>query len=774
LIDFIVRSWGGNIPPSVHRVVILWEGFTINHLKEETMDSTKSAQVRRKIFKIVLSLSLASILMLSISGEANAVPEPVANAANSPLVAQASVSTAMDTYVQGAKLTASDKAVDDRFGFTVDVDGDVVVVGADYADPEGVENAGAAYIFARQDGGWGGVTQVAKLTASDKVIDDRFGISVAIDGDVIVVGAWGANPGGNDNAGVAYVFVKPGGGWMDMTETAKLTASDKAAGDYFGYSVAIDGNKVVVGAYLDDIGSSSDTGSAYVFVKPAGGWTDMTQTAKLTTSGNTAGEYFGFSVGVSGDVVVVGAWRNSPGSVTQAGAAFVFEMPVGGWVNMTQTVKLTASDGGRYDWFGHTVAIEGDVVVVGACYADLGGGPYTDYGAVYVYVRPVGGWVTMTQTARLRASDPAVHDLFGRYVAISGEMIVVGARNASPGGLSEAGKAYLFEMPVGGWRNMTQNATLTASDKAVGDYFGWTVGIDGHVAVIGAFGSDPDGLTDAGAAYLFGPESTTMITTDTQDPIEVGKPVKVSVTVSGESATPTGKVDITGADTNCFITLSGGSGDCDVVFEIQGSKTLTATYHGDAYYMGSSDTEDHEVVKPYIAVFRSQGAYDGFVVEYREFKNIGGRSIDTTKGFLLGDDRLDRQYRAILSFNTTTLPDNAVIMYAMLKIKKFNHIGTDPFTTHQPLRVSMSVPYFGNSISLEKSDFQAWPFPRAVGKFKSTPINNWYHAGVWKTAYPYFNRLPLLQPDRNHSISLVFQTRRQRRHERRFRQVLQR
>jgi hypothetical protein len=532
------------------------------------MDSTKSAQVRRKIFKIVLSLSLAGVLMLSISGEANAVPEPVANAANSLLEVQASVSTAMDTYVQGAKLTASDKALNDRFGIYVDIDGDVVVVGADYADLDGMEKAGAAYVFSRQDGGWGGMTQVAKLTASDKAIGDRFGHSVAIDGDVIVVGAHYSDPGGTKGAGAAYIFEMPVGGWTDMTETAKLTASDKAAGDHFGKAVAMDGDLVAVGADLDDIGSSSDTGSAYVFVKPAGGWMDMTQTAKLTTSWKNANDNFGSPLGVSGDVVVGGAWRHSPGGITQAGAAFVFEMPAGGWVNMTQTARLTASDGGYYDWLSG-VAIEGDVVVAGASYADLGGGPYTDYGAAYVYVKPVGGWANMTQTARLTASDPAIHDMFGRVVAISGEVIIVGAEDASPGGLSSAGKAYIFEMPVGGWRNMTQNATLTASDKAAGDLFGYRVAIDSDVAVVGAYASDPDGIIGAGAAYLFGPESTTMITTDTPDPIEVGKPVNVSVTVSGEGATPTGKVDITGADTNCFITLSGGSGDCDVVFSTQ-------------------------------------------------------------------------------------------------------------------------------------------------------------------------------------------------------------
>ena len=191
------------------------------------------------------------------------------------------------------------------------------------------------------------MTQTAKLTASDGAASDYFGYSVAISGDTVVVGAYYDDIGANTDQGSAYVFVKPESGWADMTQTAKLTASDGAASDYFGSSVAISGDTVVVGAYYDDIGANADQGSAYVFVKPASGWADMTQTAKLTASDGAADDYFGNSVAISGDTVVVGAYDDDIGSNTDQGSAYVFVKPANGWADMTQTAKLTASDGAQ-------------------------------------------------------------------------------------------------------------------------------------------------------------------------------------------------------------------------------------------------------------------------------------------------------------------------------------------------------------------------------------------------------------------------------------------
>ena len=138
--------------------------------------------------------------------------------------------------------------------------------------------------------------------------DDHFGDSVSISGNTVVVGAHEATVGGNSDQGAAYVFTEPGSGWADMTQTAKLTASDGAADDYFGTSVSISGNTVVVGA-SEPRSAQHGQGAAYVFTEPGSGWANMTQTAKLTASDGAAGDYFGFSVSISGNTVVVGAIR---------------------------------------------------------------------------------------------------------------------------------------------------------------------------------------------------------------------------------------------------------------------------------------------------------------------------------------------------------------------------------------------------------------------------------------------------------------------------------
>jgi len=221
----------------------------------------------------------------------------------------------------------------------------------------------------------------AMLTAADGAAEDVFGNSVAISGDTMVVGA----DGDDGRRGSAYVFVRSGGTW---TQQSKLTASDGAANDLFGSSVAVSGDTVVVGAYSDDMRQ----GSAYVFVKPGGGWSDMTQTAKLTESHRAEGEIFGWSVAVSGDTVVVGAPADGIGVENPQGA-YVFVKPGGGWSDMTETAKLTASDGYVFDFFGASVAASGNTVVVGASDDAIGPniGPNSGQGSVYVFVKPGGG-----------------------------------------------------------------------------------------------------------------------------------------------------------------------------------------------------------------------------------------------------------------------------------------------------------------------------------------------------------------------------------------------
>ena len=384
-----------------------------------------------------------------------------------------------------------------------------------------VDDAGATYPLTIDP--W---VQTAKLTASDGMgARDSFGGSVAVDGDTVVVGAKRGDIGGNTNQGSAYVFVKPGGGWANMTETAKLTASDGVAGDEFGHSVAIDDDTVVVGAVDDD----SLRGSAYVFVKPGGGSANLTETAKLTASDGAANDYFGSSVAIDDDALVVGALADE----SYQGSAYIFVTPGGGWAATTETAKLTASDGAAWDTFGSSVAMSGGTVIVGAY------GDDSCQGSAYVFVKPGGGWASGTETAKLTASDGAVDDRFGGSVAISGGTAIVGAGLDNVGANDRQGSAYIFVKPGAGWAAGTETAKLTASDGAVDDRFGGSAAISGGTVIVGAYGDEsyegsayvywdedltpptPDPMTWSTVPHAIGPNAVAMTATTATDPSSV-------------------------------------------------------------------------------------------------------------------------------------------------------------------------------------------------------------------------------------------------------------
>ena len=328
-----------------------------------------------------------------------------------------------------AKLVASDAAEGDYFGGSVAVSGDLVVVGVSGDDHAGAYS-GSAYVFRMTNASW---TQVAKLAASDAGSRDKFGHSVAVSGDLVVVGAY-ANSDAGSASGSAYVFRTTNGG-ASWTETAKLVASDGAKWEYFGRSVAISGDLVVVGAVADD-DDDSNPGSAYVFRTTDDG-ASWTQTAKLVASDAAANDRFGYSVAISGDLVVVGAYANDDGG-SDSGAAYVFRTMDDG-ASWTQTAKLLASDAAAGDRFGDPVAIRGDLVVVGA-FGDDDAGDLS--GSAYAW-RTTDDGASWTQTAKLVASDAAAEDYFGRSVAISGGLVVVGAYGNDDAG-SRSGSAYVF------------------------------------------------------------------------------------------------------------------------------------------------------------------------------------------------------------------------------------------------------------------------------------------------------------------------------------------
>ncbi|MGA2253266.1 MAG: GH25 family lysozyme, partial [Thermoguttaceae bacterium] len=433
----------------------------------------------------------ASMGVQVVGGHQDLLIQVIASGAQGPI--------SIDPFVQEAKLTASNGAVGDGFGGSVSISGNTLVVGA--ASVPGNIGQGAAYVFTEPASGWTNMVQTAKLTASDGAVTD-FGWSVSINGNTIVVGSQHAVVNGNGYPGAAYVFTEPASGWANMTQTAKLTASDGVYDDYFGCSVSISGNTVVVGAKYATVGGNGQQGAAYVFTEPASGWANMTQTAKLTASDGGLLDQFGDSVSITGNTVVVGANFDTLGESEYRGAAYVFTEPASGWADMTQTAELTASDGAGFDEFGESVSISGNTVVVGGRWAFTAN---TVQGAAYVFTEPTSGWAgNMKETAKLTASDGASvdWDYFGDSVSISGNTVVVGDYGPIVNGNMLQGAAYVFMEPASGWANMTQTAKLTASDGAAGDFFGCSVSISGSTIVVGAPGATVNGNTDQGAAYV--------------------------------------------------------------------------------------------------------------------------------------------------------------------------------------------------------------------------------------------------------------------------------
>jgi hypothetical protein len=385
-------------------------------------------------------------------------------------------------WAQKEKLVVSDGAAGDYFGYSIAMDGDTAVVGAPGEDIGSNADQGAAYVFVRGASGW----QIqAKLTASDGGADDGFGTSVAVSGDTAVVGAPYDDIGTSGNQGSVYVFVRNGTAW---SEQQKRTASDGLAEDRFGISVALEGETVVVGANGDDHGSNTDEGSAYVYIRRDNAWVFQ---AKLNASDGAIGDEFGTSVALSGDTVLVGANYDDVLDRDQ-GSAYVFVRSDTIWA---QQAKLVPSDAESLDYFGRSVAVSGDTAVVGAYNKDIGSNG--NQGSAYVFVRSGLVW---TEQARLTASDGAAFDHFGYSVAVSGDTVVVGAIFDDIGSIGNQGSAYVFVRSGLVW---TEQARLTASDGAGYDWFGISVTVSGDTALVGAPNGDVGSNSDQGAAYVF-------------------------------------------------------------------------------------------------------------------------------------------------------------------------------------------------------------------------------------------------------------------------------
>ncbi|HZL99092.1 MAG TPA: integrin [Planctomycetota bacterium] len=468
--------------------------------------------------------------------------------------------------MQQAYLKASNTDGGDFFGRTIAISGDTVVVGAFEEDSGAVGinghqgnaygtglNSGAAYVFVRSGTTW---IQQAYLKASNTAPNARFGCSVAVSGDTIVVGAVGESSvvtgfGGvllgayGRQAGAAYVFVRSGSVW---SQQALLKASNAGLGDEFGFSVAISGDTIVVGAREEDSGAtgvnsdggnngSTDSGAAYVFSRIGTQWS---QQAYLKASNTDPGDLFGSSVSVSGDTVVVGALEEDGGSsgiggdpgddgAENAGAAYVFVRSGTTWAQQAYLKASNTEDAYPFgDKFGGAVAVSGDTLAVGAHFEDSGAtgvngdqldNTSLDAGAAYVFQRSGSDW---SQQAYIKSSNAEHSDNFGRALALTGDTLVVGAAledssatgvggDQSDDGADDSGAAYVFTRSGSSW---TQRHYLKASNTGAIDSFGRAVAVSNATVAVGAgwedsgaSGVDGDQLdnsaTNSGAAYGF-------------------------------------------------------------------------------------------------------------------------------------------------------------------------------------------------------------------------------------------------------------------------------
>lgn len=373
---------------------------------------------------------------------------------------------------QAAKLKAVEPIAEEGFGAALAVSGDTAVVGAPYADDHGFDS-GAAYVF-QYDPGEQNWVQLARLTASDAGAAQQFGTSVAVQGDTVVVGAPISIPGG-----AAYVFYRDQGGPNAWGQVLRIAGLNTTWNDYFGFTLALDGDTLVVGAYA---GGDYD-GQAYVFYRHQGGPDAWGQVANIVGSDVVPYDYFGSAVAVSGDTAVVGACGSGDNST---GAAYVFQRDRGGPDAWGQVARIDLSDGTPDDWFGLPVAIHGDIAAVSAQ------GREPD-GAVYLFYRDQGGpdaWGLLTP---ITSTAPITGTAFGNSLSLVSDTLAVGAPTYAPGGA-----AYLFARHQGGPDAWGQVARLAAGDPAIGAALGDAVGLAGELLAAGASGDEP-----GGSAYIF-------------------------------------------------------------------------------------------------------------------------------------------------------------------------------------------------------------------------------------------------------------------------------
>jgi hypothetical protein len=393
------------------------------------------------------------------------------------LVATTTIASKVDAQcVHQATLSSADGAgLDEYYGNSVSIHGDVAIVGAREYYEVGPDS-GTAYLFRyiSEDDEW---MEVERLVPSDHSPWMMFGHATAAAEDHVVVAAVQDAEGGMF-AGALYVFHDSGNGWV---EVAKLVAPDAEAGDHLGYSVDTHGDVIVTGVLGDD-DQGTNAGAAYVYRRDGNSWN---MEMKLTASDGGLNDWFGSSVAVHDDVIVVGA-ELADDSGTQSGAAYVYRFDGTTWV---EEEKIAASDGFAGDRFGFAVDVAQDMMLVGAPQHD---GADWNGGAAYLFAFDGEGW---SESEKLLPDGYAVADEFGGSVAISSSRVVVGSHLDAG---DNAGSIYIYSLNGSSLSPECSEITVPDDEGQVYGHFGSSVSVDGDLALCGGigvaciFGADPD------------------------------------------------------------------------------------------------------------------------------------------------------------------------------------------------------------------------------------------------------------------------------------------
>jgi CSLREA domain-containing protein len=471
------------------------------------------------------------------------------------------------TWVEQPKLIPSYERENAQAGYSVAIDGDTAVVGA-WRDTSQLGTAeGAAYVYKRAEAGW---RLQQKLTSMSGIDGGSFGFSTAIDGNTIAIGAK-FDTGNFITSGAAYVYVFDGVSWNFQQ---KLVADDGFQGDELGFSIALEGNTIIAGAWKSDTAPLHDSGSAYIFTRNGTVWT---QQQKLAAPNAQSIDRYGASVGISGNTIVVGSLDESPGGFNN-GSAYVYVQNGNVW---TEQQKLAALDGAPVDLFGASVAISGNTIAVGAYEDDdLNGVPtgisYFDSGSAYVFVRNGNVW---TEQQKLTASDGNDFDWFGYSIAIDGDTIVVGAENDD----SSTGSAYVFTRSGTNW---SQKQKTMAYDGTFNDYFGAGVGVSGNAVIVGAWLDNSSAGPDSGSAYIYRLSACTtpeLVTNPASQAVCAGTNVRLAVSAQGDGLIYQWRKngnDIPGANAASYLIANASTNDAgsyDVIISGSCGMPITST-----------------------------------------------------------------------------------------------------------------------------------------------------------------------------------------------------